>query len=106
MSISRRGFVGTIGGMAVGGSAMARAMSAAEPTGMPVLRRMESRPRPSASQLLWQRDELAIFIHFGVNTFTDREWGDGKRGSEVFNPDRARRAAVGAHGQVPPASRR
>ncbi len=86
MSISRRGFVGTIGGLAVGGSAMARALSAAEPTGMPVLRRMESRPRPSASQLLWQRDELAFFLHFGVNTFSDREWGDGKEDPKSFNP--------------------
>ena len=43
---------------------------------------------PSASQLLWQRDELAIFIHFGVNTFTNREWGDGKEDPRIFNPVR------------------
>ncbi|MES2306771.1 MAG: alpha-L-fucosidase [Gemmatimonadota bacterium] len=44
------------------------------------------RPRPSASQLLWQRDELALFTHFGVNTFSDREWGDGKELPASFNP--------------------
>jgi len=44
------------------------------------------RPRPSPSQLLWQRDELAMFIHFGVNTFTDREWGDGTESPTIFAP--------------------
>jgi alpha-L-fucosidase len=44
------------------------------------------RPRPSAAQLAWQRDELALFLHFGVNTFTDREWGDGKESPSIFNP--------------------
>src|SRR6185437_3413284 len=45
-----------------------------------------SRPRPSLSQLAWQRDELALFLHFGVNTFTDREWGDGHEDPSIFSP--------------------
>src|SRR5689334_892459 len=45
------------------------------------------RPRPTAAQLRWQRDELAMFLHFGVNTFTDREWGDGHEDPKIFAPD-------------------
>jgi alpha-L-fucosidase len=45
-----------------------------------------ARPRPTPSQLQWQRDELAMFLHFGVNTFTDREWGDGKEDPAIFTP--------------------
>jgi len=43
---------------------------------------------PSEAQLAWQRDELAMFLHFGVNTFTDREWGDGKEDPAIFDPAR------------------
>ena len=46
------------------------------------------RPRPTQAQLAWQRDELALFLHFGVNTFSDREWGDGKESPLTFNPAR------------------
>jgi len=46
------------------------------------------RPRPSPAQLDWQRDELALFLHFGVNTYTDREWGDGHESPSIFNPSR------------------
>jgi alpha-L-fucosidase len=45
------------------------------------------RPVPTPSQLEWQRDELALFLHFGVNTFTDREWGDGNESPAIFAPD-------------------
>jgi len=43
---------------------------------------------PTAAQLDWQRDELAMFVHFGVNTFTDREWGDGHEDPRIFAPAR------------------
>jgi alpha-L-fucosidase len=46
------------------------------------------RPQPSPAQLRWQQDELALFLHFGVNTFTDREWGDGREDPAIFAPSR------------------
>lgn len=45
-----------------------------------------ARPLPTGPQLEWHRDELALFLHFGVNTFTNREWGDGKEQPSIFNP--------------------
>lgn len=51
---------------------------------LPPLPRM--RPRPSAAQLRYQRAERALFLHFGINTFTDREWGDGTESPSLFNP--------------------
>src|SRR4051794_13892915 len=45
------------------------------------------RPVPTPPQLEWQRDELAIFLHFGVNTFTDSEWGDGTENPAIFAPN-------------------
>jgi len=43
-------------------------------------------PLPSPSQLAWQRAETVMFLHFGMNTFTDREWGEGKERERLFNP--------------------
>lgn len=46
------------------------------------------RPRPDHRQLAWQREELALFVHFTVNTFTDKEWGEGTEDPRIFNPAR------------------
>ena len=42
--------------------------------------------RPSQRQLDWQAMEFYGFIHFTVNTFTDREWGNGNEDPSVFAP--------------------
>lgn len=41
---------------------------------------------PSKRQLMWFDTGFYGFIHFGVNTFTDREWGDGTEDKTIFNP--------------------
>jgi len=41
---------------------------------------------PSAEQLAYQRMEFIGFVHFTVNTFTDREWGFGDESEEIFAP--------------------
>lgn len=40
--------------------------------------RKASQVVPSPQQLAWQEMEFTGFLHFTVNTFTDREWGTGK----------------------------
>ncbi|MEO7483843.1 MAG: alpha-L-fucosidase [Ferruginibacter sp.] len=41
---------------------------------------------PTPRQLRWQKLELTAFFHFGINTFTNKEWGTGKEDISLFNP--------------------
>ncbi len=43
-------------------------------------------PVPSTAQLSWQEDELTLFVHFGMNTFTGRSTGRGNEDPKLFNP--------------------
>ena len=44
-------------------------------------------PLPSKAQMQYHREELAAFIHFGMNTYYDREWGDGQEDPYYFYPE-------------------
>ena len=43
-------------------------------------------PIASSRQLLWHQLEMYGFLHFGINTFTDKEWGYGDEPESLFNP--------------------
>jgi len=43
-------------------------------------------PLPSADQLAWQAQELTAFLHFGMDTFTNQEEGNGTASPTLFNP--------------------
>ena len=41
---------------------------------------------PNERQMEWYGRERTIFFHFGMNTFTGKEWGDGTESPATFNP--------------------
>lgn len=43
---------------------------------------------PSKRQLRFQQTEFYAFVHFTVNTYTDKEWGDGSEPESIFMPDK------------------
>ncbi len=72
---SRRAFLGAAGTLSAAYPAFCREQ-ALKPFGV----------LPSAQQLAWSRLEYYNFLHFTVNTFTDREWGKGDEDPAIFNP--------------------
>lgn len=43
-------------------------------------------PVPSKKQLDWHETEYYLFMHFGPNTFSGKEWGEGTEPASLFNP--------------------
>lgn len=43
-------------------------------------------PVPSKRQLCWHKQEFYGFLHFTINTFTGKEWGDGGESPALFAP--------------------
>jgi Alpha-L-fucosidase len=74
--ISRRTFLGAAS-VAIAATA-ARKISPPRPYGA----------IPSAAQLAWHEMEYTAFLHFTVNTFTDKEWGYGDEDPNIFQPSR------------------
>jgi alpha-L-fucosidase len=43
-------------------------------------------PLPTSRQLKWQETEMYCIIHFGPDTYTNKEWGYGDEDPKIFNP--------------------
>src|SRR4030042_740797 len=76
-------------------SSSGEAISPAQPSNFVLIRSGESVEKtvqsaanivPSPNQVAWQEMEFIAFAHFGMNTFTDREWGEGTESPSLFNP--------------------
>jgi alpha-L-fucosidase len=54
--------------------------------GMSINAQQTQLPRPTPAQLAWHDTEFYLFLHFGPNTFTNAEWGQGTEAEDLFNP--------------------
>lgn len=47
---------------------------------------MDSEAKPDTYQRKWMSMKFGMFIHFGINTYYDKEWSDGTLDPAAFNP--------------------
>ena len=84
--ISRRNFLGTISagaGIALAGQKRLSGQERGNDCSSPLPAQLV---KPTLQQIAWQEMEFIAFVHFTVNTFTDREWGEGTEDPALFNP--------------------
>jgi alpha-L-fucosidase len=43
-------------------------------------------PEPTPARKVWMDFKFGMFIHFSLNTFIDKEWGDGTHNPQVYDP--------------------
>lgn len=55
-------------------------------SGLALVAGSQTQPLPTKRQLAWHKMEFYLFMHFGPNTFTDKEWGEGTEAETVFDP--------------------
>src|SRR5262249_22695219 len=73
--------------LALAGRADAAEVGSVAPNDTPAqIRAKAASITPSPRQLAWQRLEQTAFLHFGVNTYQDREWGTGTEDPDLFQP--------------------
>lgn len=77
-SPTRRELLAVAGGIAVAGKSSAESGQIGPPAAFG--------PVPSKRQLAWHRMEYYAFVHFNMNTFTGKEWGEGYEDPKQFNP--------------------